>query len=137
VGHDGAYEQGAGGLRGASKEEEGGGGATALKEEEGGGGAAVPKEEEGVGVAGRRGLFYTIRVCVWVGRIIWAGGCPFPSVVFLALGEVSLPRVLEKALEELHFFSFLFTSFFCEAIPHYLKLLAKIWGYFEFFYIFH
>jgi hypothetical protein len=31
------------------------------------------------------------------------------------------------------FFLIFCLNFFCELIPHYLKLLAQIWGYFEFF----
>jgi hypothetical protein len=59
------------------------------------------------------------------------GSKPLPRVPPPALGEGSLPRVPGKALGEL-FFQF-FVSFFCEVIPHYLKLLPQILGYFEFF----
>ena len=45
-----------------------------------------------------------------------------------------LPRVPGKALgEEFLFFFCFFTSFFCEAFPHYLKLSVQIWDNFDFF----
>jgi hypothetical protein len=53
---------------------------------------------------GEGSSFYTVRVfiwadrIIWAGQIIWAGGWPFSGVVCLALEEVSLPRVPEKAL---------------------------------------
>jgi hypothetical protein len=39
-----------------------------------------------------------------------------------ALGEEALPRVLVKGTREIIFFSF-FPQFFCDAIPHYFKLV--------------
>jgi hypothetical protein len=57
-------------------------------------------------------------------------GISSPSAPSLVLGEGPLPRVPTKALGELFF---IFPPFFCEAFPHYLKLLAQIWLTFEFF----
>jgi hypothetical protein len=49
-----------------------------------------------------------------------------------ALGKGSLPRVLGESTRGIIFLVFLF-QFFCESIPHYLKLLVQIWGNFKLF----
>jgi hypothetical protein len=59
--------------------------------------------------------------------------CLFPECLTMALGEGSLPRVLGQGTRELLFFFKFFCPIFCEAFPHYLKLLAQIWGNFKFF----
>jgi hypothetical protein len=58
----------------------------------------------------------------------------FPECLTLALGEANLfPECLTLELGEEFFLFFVFLPHFFEAIPHYLKLLGQIWGYFEFF----
>jgi hypothetical protein len=60
-------------------------------------------------------------------------GTSSTSALSLALGEGPLPRVPTFAIGEPFFIFCFFAPFFCEAFPHYLKLLAQIWLTFKFF----
>jgi hypothetical protein len=62
-----------------------------------------------------------------------SGKTSSPSALSLALGEGPLPRVPTFALGEPFFIFLFFCPIFCEAFPHYLKLIAQIWLTFEFF----
>jgi hypothetical protein len=50
-------------------------------------------------------------------------------------GRVSSPSARVRHSGKNCFVFYFFCLIFFEAIPHYFKLLAQIWGYFEFFYI--
>jgi hypothetical protein len=62
----------------------------------------------------------------------------FPECLPLALGEGALPRVLGKGTQGIIFLFLVFLpQFFCEATPHYFKLLFKIEVILNYFGIFH
>jgi hypothetical protein len=69
-------------------------------------------------VAAQGGCFYTSRVFAFGSAGINGSAGAFPE---------SCVSARQTTLGELIFIFSFFASFFCEVIPHYLKLLAQIW----------